>query len=84
MLLKAERRSRASTSHLVSTEDEFVMPAQFDPALDDLYASDDEDINEVTPRLRLLFFCCLLSYGRHTHIECVWMRMPLGVQAAHY
>ena len=81
MLLKAERRSRASTSHLVSTEDEFVMPAQFDPALDDLYASDDEDINEVTPRLRLLFFCCLLSYGS---LLSVWMRMPLGVQAAHY
>ena len=62
---KTERRSRASTSHLVSTEDEFLMPAQFDPALNDLYASDDEDI-EVYPRLRLplslLSLFCVLAF----------------------
>ena len=42
------RRSRASTSHLVSTQDEFMVPsswshADIDPALNDMYASDDED-----------------------------------------
>lgn len=38
-----ERRSRASTSHLLSSEDEFVIPNKHDPSLEDIYASDDED-----------------------------------------
>ncbi len=78
MLLKAERRSRASTSHLVSTEDEFVMPAQFDPALNDLYASDDEDI-EVAPRLRLLASAVFLAFCSHVSTLSVWICMFLGM-----
>jgi hypothetical protein len=57
---KAERRSRASTSHLVSTDDEFRMPAQVDPALNDLYASDDEDIEVCRPLCFLLLLLSLL------------------------
>ena len=78
VLLKAERRSRASTSHLVSTEDEFVMPAQFDPALNDLYASDDEDI-EVIPGLRLLSSAVSQAFCSYVSTLSVWMRMSLGV-----
>ena len=42
----ADRRSRASTGHLLLSEDDFMSsthPSQDDPALGDLYDSEDED-----------------------------------------